>query len=193
MAIFINLNKTYERDIKITKAGDYVIFMLNLSGSFAIDIAVPHANVDIFGLYHGRGNEKYEVHTLQRHSSPEALSNLYIKGVFESHSSLDYRGLIRIEKDAQKSHAYQKNQNLIVSENATVNSKPYLEILANDVYCTHGSTTGKLNMNDIFYLQTRGASKNEAEKLLIDGFLEEIRDLILRKVPNVNINELKHA
>ena len=112
--------------------------------------------------------------TIQRHIAPESTSNLLIKGVFYDESKFIYQGLIRIEKEAQKSHAYQKNQNIIMSDKCFIDSRPFLEILANDVFCTHGSTTGKLNQKQIYYLQTRMLDKSAAEKLIIDGFIREI-------------------
>src|SRR3990167_1751845 len=98
--------------------------------------------------------------------------------VFYDESKFIYQGLIRIEKEAQKSKAYQKNQNLMMSDKCFVDSRPFLEILANDVYCTHGSTTGKLNQNEIYYLMTRSLDKNSAKKLLVDGFIQEIPEKI---------------
>ena len=86
--------------------------------------------------------------------------------------------MIGLEKSAQKSHAYLKNQNLIMSDKSFVDSRPFLEILANDVFCTHGSTTGRLNEEQIYYLQTRNLEKKQAEDLLIKGFISEILDKI---------------
>ena len=103
-----------------------------------------------------------------------SISDLLVKGVFFDDSKFIYEGLIKIDKKAQKSNAYQKNQNLVMSGEVFIDSRPYLEILANDVRCTHGSTTGKLDEEQLYYLQSRGIDYNKAEKLLIEGFVGDV-------------------
>lgn len=174
MAILLNLNKDRKEKYIFNKPGKYVVFFKNLSGKFIFDLKEKKIDLDIFGLFIGKNKDKFQIETIQHHIAPESTSNLLIKGVFFDESKFIYQGLIRIEKEAQKSHAYQKNQNIIMSDNCFIDSRPFLEILANDVFCTHGSTTGKLNQNQIYYLQTRTLDKNAAEKLLIDGFIREI-------------------
>ena len=112
--------------------------------------------------------------TIQYHRVPSSQSNLLIKGVFDDESVFLYEGMIRIDKLAQGTHAYQKNQNLLLSPSVFVSSKPDLEILANDVYCTHGSTTGKLNKQELFYIQSRGVDKKKSEHIMISGFIENM-------------------
>lgn len=184
MTYLIDLNKTKKKKLVFNTPGEYIVFFHNLSGSFVFEITESRINLDIFGLYMGKTNDLFTVETIQRHTAPSSTSNLFIKGVFEDSSKFYYRGLIRLEKKAQKSHAYQKNQNLILSENVFVESKPDLEILANDVYCTHGSTTGKLNKDDVYYIQTRGLRQKQAEQLLVKGFLNEIVLKVQEKVPS---------
>ncbi len=188
MVKLIKIKENGGTHLEFDKPGDYIVLIKNISGNFKFDILSENVSLDIYGIYTGHKNEKYAVETLQRHAKPNSVSNLFIKGVFDDESVLDYRGLIRIEKDAQQSHAYQKNQNIILSPKATVESKPYLEILANDVFCTHGSTTGKINTEQVNYLQTRGIEINNARKLLVQGFIDEIYDLINKKVPNFDRN-----
>ncbi|OGK14001.1 hypothetical protein A3C98_01765 [Candidatus Roizmanbacteria bacterium RIFCSPHIGHO2_02_FULL_37_15] len=171
---FINLNKTNQEKVIIVKPGKYIVFFQNLSGRFIFELKTKGIELDILGLYIGKAQNRFNLETIQRHIAPESKSNLLIKGVFYDESKFVYQGLIRIEKEAQKSKAYQKNQNLIISEKCFVDSRPFLEILANDVYCTHGSTTGKLNQEEIYYLQTRSLAKKAAEELLIEGFIQEI-------------------
>ena len=171
---FLNINEEKREKFIFNKPGKYIVFFQNLSGKFIFELKEKGINLDIFGLFVGKNGDQFKVETIQRHISPESTSNLLIKGVFYDESKFIYQGLIRIEKEAQKSHAYQKNQNLILSDKCFVDSRPFLEILANDVFCTHGSTTGKLNQNQIYYLQTRTLDKNAAEDLLIAGFIREI-------------------
>lgn len=186
MITFYNLNELKRDNILFEEPGDYIVFFHNLSGEYTFDIKASNVNLEIYGLFIGKGMSEYRIQTVQRHVGPSSTSSLFIKGVFHDKSKLHYQGLIRIEKHAQKSHAYQKNQNLILSSDAFVESKPYLEILANDVFCTHGSTTGRLNKELLFYAKSRGLTDDMAEKMLVDGFVREITDKIKEKVPDFN-------
>lgn len=190
MATFINLNETQNHDITFDKKGSYVVFFHNLSGKFIFNLAHSEVELDIFGLFTGKDADNFQIETIQRHTAPSAVSNLFIKGVFDDSSRFNYQGLIRLEKEAQQSHAYQKNQNLILSPKTFVESKPYLEILANDVFCTHGSTTGKINEDQMFYLKSRGISEAESKKAIVDGFVTEIIEKIKEKVPTVDTSKL---
>lgn len=184
MAKLITVSKPPEKPLVFDKPGQYVVFFHNMSGKVEVELAVKGAEVDIFGLYTGFNNESFQIETVQHHTAPGALSNLLIKGVFDGTSRFNYQGLIRIEKEGQQSHAYQKNQNIILSSQTFVESKPFLEILANDVFCTHGSTTGRLNEEQLFYAISRGLSKEDATRLLIDGFIGELYEKISGKVPS---------
>ncbi|MCL4364499.1 SufD family Fe-S cluster assembly protein [Patescibacteria group bacterium] len=172
----INLNETGQTKVSFDKPGDYAVFFENLSGELVFDINASNVNLNIYGLYVGNKSDDFKVNTVQVHRAPSSTSNLLIKGVFYGSSKFYYRGLIRIEKDAQKSHAYQKNQNLTLSKDCFIDSRPYLEILANDVFCTHGSTTGRLDKEQMFYTKSRGLEEKEAEKLLVEGFIDEIKN-----------------
>ncbi len=170
--------------IVLNKQGEYVVFMHNVSGKITVEIAARDITVDIFGLFTGKNSDVFNIEMVQHHTAPASTSNLFIKGVFDDASKFSYKGLIRIEKEGQQSHAYQKNQNLILSPKTFVESKPYLEILANDVFCTHGSTTGKLNEEYLYYLQTRGIDEKGARTVLINGFIDEVFERIREKVPD---------
>ncbi len=183
MAQLVHITETPTKPIVFDTPGEYVVFFHNVSGKFEVELAETGVTVYICGLFTGRNSEEYKIETIQHHLKPGAYSDLYIKGVFEDKSKLFYQGLIRIEKEGQQSHAYQKNQNLILSPGVYVESNPFLEILANDVFCTHGSTTGKLNKEDIFYLKSRGMEDTEARKLLVDGFVNQLLDRVKQHVP----------
>ena len=175
---FFNLNQTKQSRLTFDKPGDYTVFFYNLSGEFDFNIKSSGVNLDIFGLFVGKKSDNFELKTNQYHIAPGSTSNLLIKGVFDDNSKFIYQGLIKIEKSGQKSHAYQKNKNLILSPGVYVDSRPFLEILANDVFCTHGSTTGKINEESLFYLKSRGLNQSKAEKLYVSGFIQEITDKI---------------
>lgn len=161
------------------KPGDYRVVFKNISGEFLFDIQSPGVNLEIYGLYVGKGDDHFQLKTFQNHHIGKSRSNLLVKGVFFDQAKFFYEGLIRIEKEAQKSYAYQKNQNLVLSDDVFISSQPKLEILANDVFCTHGSTTGRLNKDQIYYLKTRGLTEKQGENLLIKGFIREIEEKII--------------
>lgn len=165
-----------EKRLIFDKPGDYNVFFENISGNLIFDINSSGVNLNIYGVYIGKQTDHFKINTAQNHTEPSSTSNLLIKGVFADSSKFYYRGLIKIEKKAQKTHAYQKNQNLTLSSNCFIDSRPYLEILANDVFCTHGSTTGRLDPEQIFYAKARGLNEKQAEKLLVEGFINEIKN-----------------
>lgn len=186
---YIDLNKTKENHVKIDKKGKYVAFFHNRSGKLTFELAASGIELYIYGLFTGKKADQFNIETIQHHTAPGSLSDLLIKGVFDDESKFIYQGLIRLEKSAQQSHAYQKNQNLILSSDVFVDSRPFLEILANDVFCTHGSTTGKLNKDQIFYAISRGLSAKSAQDMLVQGFVDEIYDKVKEKAgTSVNLS-----
>lgn len=164
-----------EQAKQTVKTGEkFAFFVHNYTGDLHIDIQAENAEVYIFGLYVGRKSDTFTLRTTQKHSVGKNVSDLLIKGVLYDKAKFTYEGLIHISKNAQQSNAYQKNQNLLMSKNAYVDSRPFLEIQANDVRCTHGSTTGKLREDQLLYVQSRRLSKQKAEELLIEGFIQDI-------------------
>src|SRR3989339_1607603 len=173
MTEFIDLNETKKTTIHLTKPGDYLLFIYNLEKEISIVLA-EKVQAQILGLFIGTNQTQFHINTAQIHTVPDSTSNLLIKGAFFDESEFSYHGQIQIKRQAQKSYAYQKNQNLILSPKAKVNSEPFLEIEANDVFCTHGSTTGKLPQTELQYLYSRGLSPRQSEQLLVFGFIREI-------------------
>ena len=129
-------------------------------------------------------DQHQEIKTRINHNSPNCKSYQKIKNVLNNESKGVYQGKIFVEKIAQKTDAYQLSKSLIVSDNAEFDAKPELEIYADDVKCSHGSTSGSIDSDAVHYLMTRGIPKKEAVKLLINGFLNEILE-------NITTNELK--
>lgn len=179
-----------QKTLRFDKPGAYTVYFCNLSGKLIFDLRASGVTLTIRGLFVGRGNDDFVLETVQRHVAPYTTSDLLIKGVLFERSKFHYRGLIRIEKNAQKSHAYQKNQNLMMSPDVFIESKPFLEILAHEVFCTHGSTTGMLNKEHIHYFASRGISIEKAKQLLIKGFINDLIDTIRGKVPPDEIQKL---
>ncbi|MGA2741487.1 MAG: Fe-S cluster assembly protein SufD [Bryobacteraceae bacterium] len=130
------------------------------------------------GLYLVGGEQHIDNHTSIDHAKPHAASHELYKGILEGYSSAVFNGKILVRKDAQKTDAKQTNKNLVLSEDAVINTKPELQILADDVRCTHGATIGQLDREAIFYLQSRGIGLADARNLLIYAFARDIVDRI---------------
>jgi len=145
--------------------------------------SINAANIDfnIKGLYLAKTNQHHDITTLMQHKHPESKSNQHIKGILQEDSSGVFQGKVVVSQDAQKTDAFQFNQNLLLSENAEVNVKPELEIYADDVKCSHGATTGELDEQMLFYLRSRGLNKEEAKKILIEGFVNELFENVANK------------
>ena len=172
---FISIKKE-NNDLVFNKPGRYVVYFSNISGRISCNITAKKVELYMVGLYDMKQKDSFKIHTEQIHTSSHSFSDLYIISIVEDSSSFIFSGLIRIEKGAQQSHAYQKNINLLLSKNAFVNAQPILEILANDVFCTHGSASGPLSEDQLQYLQMRGLDRNEAKKLSIEGFKQQLYD-----------------
>jgi Fe-S cluster assembly protein SufD len=121
---------------------------------------------------------------------PHCNSNEIYKGVLTENSTGVFNGKIYVQPDAQKTNAFQQNNNLLLSDKASVNSKPQLEIFADDVKCSHGSTVGQLSKEAMFYLQSRGIGEQKARALLVKAFLFDVTEKI--KIPDVEefVNQL---
>lgn len=175
----------------IVKSGENRTFFICLTDGESVDgkveiiIEGKAANVQILGAIVGYGKQIIKLFSLQDHLREESVSDLLIKSVLFEEAKLYYEGLIRIEKGAQHSNAYQKNQNLLLSKTSWADSRPKLEILANDVRCTHGATIGKIGKDELYYLQTRGLGQTAATRLIVDGFFTDV----VKRVPDESIQE----
>jgi Fe-S cluster assembly protein SufD len=128
------------------------------------------------GLSVGRMKQHYDVQTLQDHIARGAVSDLLYRVAVADRSRSVYAGLIRVEEGAQKTNAYVQNRNLLLSPFAKADSNPTLEILANDVRCTHGSTAGRIDDNQLFYCESRGIERAQARRLIVEGFFADVID-----------------
>lgn len=126
------------------------------------------------GLFTSHGNQLIDNHTLMDHQVPNCESNELYKGIINDKSIGVFNGKIYVRKDAQKTNAYQSSKNILLSDDATINTKPQLEIYANDVKCSHGTSTGKIDENAMFYLNARGIGKESAKKMLLSSFAQEV-------------------
>jgi Fe-S cluster assembly protein SufD len=134
----------------------------------------PGSSSEMLGLYFADGDQHFDHNTSQDHVSPNAFSDLLFKGALDDDSKAVFRGIIRVHPKAQQSDAYQTNRNLLLSETASADTLPNLEIAADDVKCSHGATVGQLDEDSLFYLMSRGIPQEKAERLVVMGFLGEI-------------------
>ncbi len=133
-----------------------------------------HANCVMNGLYLTQGKQIVDHHTRVDHAKPRCVSREFYKGILDGTSRAIFNGKVVVHKDAQQTDASQSNRNLLLSENAEVDTKPELEIYADDVKCAHGATVGQLDMNQLFYLRSRGIDEAAARTLLIFAFAEDL-------------------
>jgi Fe-S cluster assembly protein SufD len=142
------------------------------------DLAGQGATSRVTGAYFADRSQHLDYDTLQKHLDPNTTSDFAFKGALRDKATAVWRGMIRVEKDAQKTNAYQENRNLLLSHEAHADSIPGLEIEANDVRCTHGATVSQVDRDELFYCMARGLSRGEAERLIVRGFYQEIFDRI---------------
>jgi Fe-S cluster assembly protein SufD len=161
---------------------------LTLDGKFVRNTLHFHMNGEncntlLYGLYLLDGNQFVDNHTRVDHAKPNCFSDEKYKGILKDKSTAVFNGKIMVHLDAQKTNAYQRNQNILLSDESTVNTKPQLEIFADDVKCTHGATIGQLDEEPMFYLQSRGIPENVARKMLLNAFADDIAAKI--KIPEL--------
>lgn len=163
---------------------------VNLGGTLArtevaSELVGPGADSEMLGVYFAGRDQHLDHYTTQHHVSAQARSDVYYKGAASANGRVVYQGLIQLEPTAQKTDAYQTNRNLLLSRQARAESVPQLEIAANDVRCSHGSSTAPVDEEQLFYLATRGLPRVQAEQLLVAAFLEEV----LGRVPLEELRE----
>jgi len=186
----LSANHLAVRQMRLSSGSRYSGQAISLGSALArTDIGVvldgEHAEASLDGLYLGDGSQQADTHLTVRHASPNCDSHQLYKGILAGRAKAVFNGRIVVDQDAQKTDAKQSNRNLLLSDDAVVNSNPQLEIFADDVRCTHGSTVGQLDEEAIFYLRTRGIGRGEATQLLTLAFAGEI----LERIPVVELRE----
>ena len=136
------------------------------------------AKAYVHGFMFGDQRQHFDLHTLQRHLAEQTTSDLFIKSALKDRARSVYQGLIQVAPGAQRTDAYQANRNLLLSDTARADSIPGLEILANDVRCTHGATVGTVDDEQMYYLMTRGLPRGDAQRLVVEGFFAPVLDRI---------------
>ncbi|HEY3393390.1 MAG TPA: Fe-S cluster assembly protein SufD [Lacipirellulaceae bacterium] len=138
----------------------------------------PDAEVQVNGVMFTEGRQHLSYNTYQHHQSPYCKSDLLYKAALQDRSRTVWRGMIKVDRDAQRTNAYQRNDNLMLSRDARADSIPGLEIEADDVRCTHGSTSGRVDDQQVFYAMTRGYTRREAVRMIVAGFFQQVFDRI---------------
>jgi Fe-S cluster assembly protein SufD len=143
-----------------------------------VSLVGEYARAQVNGVMFTEGRQHLSYHTLQHHEAPHCTSDLLYKGALQDESRLVWRGMIRVDPAAQKTDAYQRDDNLMLSDGARADSIPGLEIEADDVRCTHGATAGRVDDSQIFYAQSRGLTRKEAIRMIVAGFFQQVFDRI---------------
>ena len=177
-AFFIN-----NTEIEQMRDSTYSSYVVDLGGKLVRNnlnsiLKDSGTTTNFYGLYVGVKKQHIDNQTFIDHAYPNCDSNELYKGILTDHAKGVFNGKIMVRRDAQKTNAFQKNHSLVLSKSASMNSKPQLEIFADDVKCSHGATIGQLNKEALYYMRSRGLSKKEAVSVLKQAFLTEITDLI---------------
>jgi Fe-S cluster assembly protein SufD len=184
-----------QSEAKQEENSNYTSNTITINGKFVRnDLGTTHAGEHIethyYGYYYGSNRNLIDNHTMIDHATPNCESNELYKGVLTDTSIGTFNGKILVRQDAQKTNAYQSSKNVLLTDTAKVNAKPELEIYADDVKCSHGSSTGSLDQDSLFYLQARGISKENARALLLLAYSQEVIDKISVEPIRQHITEL---
>jgi Fe-S cluster assembly protein SufD len=179
----VNAQASYRHSV-LSFSGSYIRNNLN------IKIMAENAEVYMNGLYQLEGKDFVDNHTSIDHALPRSYSEQLYKGVLDGSATAVFNGKIFVRQDAQKTNAYQSNKNILLSPSASVNTKPQLEIWANDVKCSHGSTVGALDEEPMFYLRSRGLNEAQARALLLRAYIADVLDKIKNDLLKIRVLEL---
>jgi Fe-S cluster assembly protein SufD len=165
----------------VEKDGFFASMSVALGGKqtkseIATYLQAPGATSDVLGAVFGNGRQSFNFNTVEEHNAPDTKSDINFRVALREAASSIYHGVIRVAKVAQRTDAYQQNKNLLLDGDAKADSIPKLEILADDVRCSHGATVGPVDKSQIFYLMSRGLTERQAEQLVVIGFFRKVMD-----------------
>lgn len=202
---FLTIDKLQQEDdscfqiateqVQQAKDSNFTINTVTLGGGLVrnnLSIAVNGQNCEthLNGAYILKDSQHVDNHTTVDHLTPNCQSNELYKGVIDGKATAVFNGKVFVRKDAQKINAFQSNGNVLLSDDASVNSKPELEIYADDVKCSHGSTTGQLDEEAVFYLRARGIGEKAARQLMIGAFVGEVMEKIENEDVTAKIDQV---
>ena len=176
-------NHIATEETDLAENSNYSIYTITISGKLVrnnlnVLLREKHSECNLKGIYLTKDRQHVDNHTLIDHFASNCESNELYKGVLNERSTTVFNGKVFVHRPAQKTNAFQSNANILLTDTATANSKPELEIYADDVKCSHGSTTGQLDEDALFYLQARGIDKELARDLLLHAFASEVLEQI---------------
>jgi Fe-S cluster assembly protein SufD len=195
-----NANQLHVGNTKVNVAGDTIFNAItaNFGGKMVrnnlhIALNESRSEANLYGLYLTDNKEHVDNHTVVDHKMPNCESNELYKGIMNGNSKGVFNGKIFVRKDAQVTNAFQSNKNILLSDDATINTKPQLEIWADDVKCSHGCTTGKLDKEQLFYLRSRGIGEQSAKLMLLDAYANEVISKIKDEKLRTYVQEILHT
>ena len=178
------IGKSFTHTVTISLNGGLVRNNLN------VVLDAKNCEAHLYGLYFQSGQSHVDNHTVVDNIKPNCLSNELYKGILNDQATGVFNGKIFVRQQAQKTNAYQSNKNILLSNSSSVNTKPQLEIFADDVKCTHGCTVGKLNEEGMFYLQSRGITEKTARSLLLSAYASDILEQIKPELLRIFVEKL---
>ena len=178
------IGKSFTHAVTISLNGGLVRNNLN------VILDAKNCEAHLYGLYFQSGHSHIDNHTIVDNIKPNCLSNELYKGILNDNATGVFNGKIFVRQLAQKTNAYQSNKNILLSDSSSVNTKPQLEIFADDVKCTHGCTVGRLNEEGLFYLQSRGISEKTARNLLLSAYASDILEQVKPEALRVYVEKL---
>lgn len=167
--------------VRAGKDASYYAFSLNMGGALTryqahAELTGPGAHVSFDGLHLLEGSQHSDTTILVEHQAPHCTSNQFYRNLIADKAHGVFQGKVHVYEDAQKTDGYQLSNTLLLSEQAHMDTKPELEIYADDVQCSHGATTGQIDEEPLFYLRSRGLSEMQARRLLVEAFIAEVMD-----------------
>lgn len=183
-AYHVGLTQVYQANNSTFTANTIAFGGGMIRNNLQIKIDGEGCTSNLYGLYILDGKSHVDNHTVVDHIKPNSVSNELYKGILDGHSKGVFNGKVFVRRDAQKTNAFQSNKNILLTDDASINTKPQLEIWADDVKCSHGCTTGQLDLEALFYLRARGIDKDKAKAMLLYAFAIDVLE-------NVKIEALK--
>tara|TARA_R110000868_G_scaffold408607_1_gene692032 strand:+ start:564 stop:1859 length:1296 start_codon:yes stop_codon:yes gene_type:complete len=174
----IATEQVVQADVSTFKINTFTLNGAIVRNNLNIDSLGKNTMTYLNGLYPLKGKQHVDNHTYLLHREPNGESHELYKGILGDSSTGVFNGKVFVHREAQKTNAFQSNANIVMTDNATINSKPELEIYADDVKCSHGSTTGQLDDEALFYLRARGLSKESARAVLVNAFASDVIEQI---------------
>ena len=189
---FIDISQDTKNNYRLEKNEKVVFFLLNRDGKLDFEMAGENAEAHIFAFAIGHGETKQKLEINQKHLAPRTTSSALVKAALKDEAEFSYEGLIHIGKKALLSDASQESRSLLLSPLAKASTKPALEILADDVACSHKATVSPVSKEALFFVESRGLSRKQATELLVSGFMKSSFDEMKELTSSINNKRIKN-